>query len=146
MTYVPPLTLWRGNVLLGEVVADLPIREPGAVYGLFRPAVAFTDIGHLRQTRMRIVPDAPVHVTRFTGKKSQTTNLRQMTEEEARGLPIDAQMVVRDGSGRDLDMDTIAIHPEEIPEGSDPWPDLCRQHGFVGRAWLLVASPPREEK
>ena len=145
MTYVPPLTLWRGSELLGEIVADLPISEPGAVYGLFRPTAAFTDIGRLMQTRERIADRAPVYLTRFTGNEPQTTNLRQMTEEEARGLPIDSQMVVRDGSGRDLAMDTITIHPEEIPEGSGPWPDLCRQHGCVGRAWLLVASPPREE-
>lgn len=144
MEYVRPLTLWRGDVVLGEVVADLPVREPGTVYGVLRPSDEFTDIGRLMQTRVRIVPGEPVFLHRFTGEERPTTTLRQMTEEEAMGLPIHAQMVVRDGAGRDLPMDHISIHPEEVPEESGPMPDLYRLHGMVGVAWLLLASPPRE--
>jgi hypothetical protein len=144
MAYHEPLTLWRGADLLGEVVASLPVTDPAAIHGLFRPTAAFADIGRLLQARVPLYPDGLVFLSRFEGPPDPGPKpLRQMSPEEAKGLPVDEQLVLRDATGRVLPMDLISLNPYDIPEEPGPMPDLCRRHGLAGVAWLLGAFPPR---
>ncbi len=145
--YVEPLTLWRGGLNLGEVVAHLPGSRKGEVFGLFRPTSAFQDIGKLMQHRVEQLPGTPVFISRFEGPPIPgPVNLRALSDKEAAGLPIDAQLLLRDGDGNTVDTSLIGLDHYDIPELAGPMPDLCRQHGFEKRAWLLSATLRRPEE
>ncbi|MBC7894074.1 MAG: hypothetical protein H7066_01605 [Cytophagaceae bacterium] len=133
-------SLWRGGEHLGDIVVRIPKEPPDGLYGLLRPTAAFTDIGHLTQTTAPDFMGGAVFITRFTGMPNPgPVNLRQLSPEEALGLPPDQQLQLRNRDGQPMPIDTISIHPTKVPLGSGPFPDLCREHEFVDTAWEIGA-------
>ena len=141
-------SLWRDNERLGDVVARFPNEPPHGVYGLFRPTSALADIGHLMQSRVALLPGSPVFLSRFTGKPNPgPVDLQLLSPDEARGIPPDQQLVLRDDDGQPVDVDTISIDPLEVSPEPGELPDLCRACGFDERAWLLGAfRHPRSQR
>jgi hypothetical protein len=131
-------------VLLARVriVFPVTVRSRGLVAGMLEVQPAFADIDELMQTQPPMPPNAPV----FQSRKSERRHgpgpvaLRALTPEEARGIPRDRLLEVRDRSDRVLATDLISIDrlPAEFTERGE-LVELCAARGIPVSPWTLTA-------
>ncbi len=134
-----PVTLWRGNRLLGTLI---PRRDSANLAGegrrrdqfsalLLPPDGAADALVGIMQTRSEIAPNQPVMqssllpiaaATNVSARgrsasaahrgsaRSEAQSLRPMTAEELRGVPPEQQLSVRDASGAVIDVDMVSLY------------------------------------
>lgn len=117
-------SLWRGGVLLGWFTERTPVTHHGAhvgAAGILRPTESFAETSSVMQTRVSIFPGRPVFQvsldatrhearTRAPGEKSgMTVALKPLSAEEARGIPADRVLEVREGDGTRIDTAMVTL-------------------------------------
>jgi hypothetical protein len=143
-TELPPLdyTLWRNAVLLGRVRIAFPVRSAGLIAGMLEVESAFADIDEIMQTRSPIPRDAPVQETRRSEVQHGPgpVALRELTPEEARGIPRERLLEVRDRGGQVLATDLISIDrlPPQLTEQGE-LVEICAARGIRVSPWCLTA-------
>jgi hypothetical protein len=152
-------SLWRGTTLLGHFNERAPVMHHGkrvGALGILEPSEAFVGIDSMMQTRVSIFPGRPVFqhplepellgVTRPPRGHSHSSGaLLPLSEDEARGVPPEQILQIRDASGASIDTDTLSLQLYAIPDGVDPAP--FEAHGFSDTSrevWhVLFASHER---
>jgi hypothetical protein len=133
-------SLWRNGVLLGRVRIPFPCNDEKSLFGMLEVESTFADIDELMQTRSPFLPGRPVMQTlmRDAHHGPGPVALREATEQEARGVPAEAVLEVRDESGAaiDVDMLLIARMPGPIPDRGEIV-DICRAYSIPISPWTL---------
>jgi hypothetical protein len=138
-------TLWRNGQLLGEIVLLFPSSSADQVQGMFAPSDDFSDIAPLMQVRHALAGDERVFEARFTGSSKSVTMLQPMSPEEARGLPAESVLELRDDQGELVPRQMIAIQTFSIgPHGHAA--DESRKHGDTPTGWMLFAADGKQTK
>lgn len=137
-------SLWRGDMRLGNVVAQLPTSDPRLFSGLLRPA---PDAGGLHQSMQVRMPEFVRGRPVFshdpgTAPKGGPYELRPLSATEALGLGEDEQLSLRDAKDQIVETDMITLERHAVPKVTGEYPDFCRAHGFDETAWVLVVRGP----
>jgi hypothetical protein len=138
-------TLWRNDTLLGRVRIPFPSTDSTGVCGMLEVEPAFADIAELMQVRSPFEAGRPVTQTLLRdvphGHQGSSVELREATAEEARGLPRDQILDVRDESGAWMEADFLVIKRLEGPTVSDrsELAGICNTRGIQLSPWMLAA-------
>lgn len=140
-----PYSLWRDGQHLGDVVFPLPTAgRHRSIAGVFAPTPAFQDLAPVLQVHQELLPGHPV----FEVPVSHTPTagpvaLTPLTDEEARGLPAERQLVLHDEQGQPVRVRLIALdHLPTPPRGQpDPLAAACAAAQIPYSGWYLHAAP-----
>jgi hypothetical protein len=126
-------TLWRGDTLLGHFTEQQPVTRHGArvgAAGLLESTDAFAGFAPMMQTRVRLFPGAPIFQSPMpvidfnrAGERrpeaSGPVPIREMRADEARGVPVEEVLVIRNGSGNVVDADVVSVWCTVFPTDVD---------------------------
>ena len=134
-------TLWRGGVLLGRVRVPFPTSSPGLLAGMLEIESAFSDVDEIMQSWPPF-PGSPVFASRKSEVRrgSGAVALRELTPEDAAGIPPDRILEVRDQHGQPVVTDLIGIDllPDELMAQGELF-DICVKREIPISRWSLVA-------
>jgi hypothetical protein len=139
-------SLWRADIRLGTITAELPHDYPDVISGILQPTMAFSPENGIMQHTMRLIPGAPVWQHAIPVHESQGDSQAMservgghaMSAAELAGVPPDEQLRVRDAAGRELSCDSITIMPMAIGPRQN-MNDLCAAAGVAFTGWLVIA-------
>jgi hypothetical protein len=147
-----PLTLWRGEQLLGEIHLRTPLAA-GTLDGVLLPAAGPPRLASLWQVRVpppfgEVVMEHPLEpdVVAERGRRDQRATpgpvaLTPVGPDEAAGLPPERQLQVRDDAGAALPV-TLVMLLEHRPDRAAPSRELAAlpPRALVGGSvWLVTA-------
>jgi hypothetical protein len=136
-------TLWRNGQLLGRVRISFPIANNDAgIGGMFEVDEAFTDIDEMMQISPPVLPGSPTlqSLLRDAHHGPGPVALRELSDEEAQGVPPERMLIIRDAAGVALPFRFLMIKrmPGPIPDRGK-LVDACREHGITPSPWMLLA-------
>lgn len=140
MTY----TLWRDGQHLGDVVFPLPTAgRHRSIAGVFAPTPAFHDLAPVMQVHQELLPGHPVFEAPIShARTAGPVALKPVTDEEARGLPAQRQLVLLDDQGQPVRVRLIALDRLPTPPSGhpDPLADACAAAQIPYTGWYLHAT------
>ena len=134
-------TLWRGGVLMGRVRVRFPTSSPDLLAGMLEIESAFSDVDEIMQSWPPFL-GAPVFESRKSDARrgSGAVALRELTREDASGIPPARVLEVRDQRGQPVVTDLIGIDllPDELMAQGELF-DICVKREIPISRWSLVA-------
>jgi hypothetical protein len=149
-------SLWRNGIRLGDLIPPAKFSgDPGAISGVLRPTPAFAGIEPMIQSRMTTLPSAPtfqgvierqvLEPAHGSGNnpvpRKVAKELQPLSEEEARGVPPEKLLEIRDDDGRTLQCDFISLTCLDVPP--DELEEVEKHLGPGTReVWMVMAHRP----
>ena len=136
-------TLWRNGQLLGRVRISFPIANRDAgIAGMLEVDEAFSDIDEMMQSSPPMLSGSPTFqsLSRDAHQGPGPVALRELSEEEAQGVPPERMLIIRDAAGVALPCRFLMIQrlPGPMPDRGE-LVDVCRECGITPSPWMLLA-------
>jgi hypothetical protein len=136
-------TLWRNGQLIGRVRISFPMANSDTgIAGMLEVDEAFTDIDEMMQSSPPGLSGSPVFqsLLRDAHQGPGPVALRELSEEEARGVPAERMLIIHDSAGVAVPFRFLMIQriPAIIPDRGE-LVDLCRERGITPSPWILLA-------
>lgn len=149
-------TLWRGDTLLGRFAEHQTMRrhnERVGAAGLLESTDAFAGFLPIMQVRIPAFPGAPIHQSPIPidhlgvadvprAAATGPVPLKPMSEDEARGVPPEQVLVIRDAADNPVDADIVATWCVVLPDDVD-LAEASRQYGVTlgsRQLWFVTFS------
>ena len=137
----PTYSLWRNGTLLGRFVERTPMTHHDVVVGaagVLELMVASSNLTPMFQTSIAILPGAPIFQhpiePMVVGKEPSPRKgqrgpqeLEPLSAEEARGVPKEQILEIRDENDRVIDTSMIVLHLFVIPDDVDARAEMRKQ-------------------
>ncbi len=138
-------TLWRNGALLGRVRIPFPVmNSDSAFFGMLEVEPTFADIEPLMQHTEPFMAGNPVlqSLTKDAHRGPGPVALKELTPEQARGLPADLILEVRDDTGTRIPIQFLSIDRQwdTVPTEGE-LVDICRERGIAPSRWTLFVKP-----
>jgi hypothetical protein len=140
-------SLWRGDVLLGPIVPELPNESPRGLIGILQPSDAFSPALAMIQQSMDTLPSSPVWqhsnppdaIEKGRSARWESVGPRVLSETELHGVPAPQQLRLRDATGLDVPTTSISIREMRLANqaGIDA---LCAAAGVPFTGWCVFAG------
>ena len=140
MTY----SLWRNGEHLGDIVWPLPTSRPElSVAGVFVPSAAPQTLVPIMQVRLPPLPEGSVfEMSSAQANTAGPIELTPLHEDDAKAVPIDRILELRDADGMALLTHMISLRPLPTPPRGHPdvVADACAAAGVPYSPWYLHAA------
>jgi hypothetical protein len=138
-------TLWRNGVLLGRVRIPFSVSNSASAFcGMLEVEPAFADIEPLMQHTSPFMAGKPVlqSLMKDAHRGPGPVALKELTPEQARGLPADRILEVRDDTGTRIPIQFLSIDRlwDTAPTEGELF-DVCRERGIAPSPWTLFVKP-----
>lgn len=122
---------------------SFPVANSNAgIAGMLEVDEAFSDIDDMMQSSPPMVPGGPTFqsLLRDAHQGPGPVALRELSEEEARGVPPERMLIIRDSAGAALPFRFLMIQriSGPVPDRGE-LVDVCRERGITPSPWILLA-------